>query len=211
MVDVPQELLQSSEVCDSHDGLRFQLHSTADGAMEHPLRDLQRSNGGLGLKTAPEKNFALRNRSIRPGCLSEPWVRVNDYAQLVKEFTNSNEVGTAARYSPGKVIRTHKVVMMGSPDQKRVSTSRVEWSNLSIRTSVRRPTRLTLAHSKKWRNHQAALALWFTYYNFCRVHTTLTDATRSDDEPVRKTTPAMAAGLTDHVWSVAELLRNIGL
>ena len=71
-------------------------------------------------------------------------------------------------------------------------------------------TRLTNAHSKKWENHKAALSLWFAYYNFCRVHTTLTDLTRAEGEPKRKTTPAMASGLTDHVWSVAELLRMIG-
>jgi hypothetical protein len=71
-------------------------------------------------------------------------------------------------------------------------------------------TRLTNAHSKKWANHEAAFAVWFAYYNFCRVHTTLTDETRSEDQPRRKTTPAMKAGLTDHVWSVAELLGAIG-
>jgi hypothetical protein len=75
--------------------------------------------------------------------------------------------------------------------------------------AIRRMTRLTNAHSKKWDNHNAAFALYFAYYNFCRVHTTLTDATRADDQPTRKTTPAMAAGLTDHVWSVAELLQQI--
>jgi hypothetical protein len=75
--------------------------------------------------------------------------------------------------------------------------------------AIRRMTRLTNAHSKKWDNHHAAFALYFAYYNFCRVHTTLTDATRADDQPARKTTPAMAAGLTDHVWSVAELLQQI--
>ena len=58
-------------------------------------------------------------------------------------------------------------------------------------------TRLTNAHSKKWENHKAAMALWFAYYNFCRVHATL------------KTTPAVAAGLTDHTWGMAELLAKI--
>jgi hypothetical protein len=70
-------------------------------------------------------------------------------------------------------------------------------------------TRVTNAHRKKWDNHRAAFALYFAYYNFCQVHTTLTDATRDERQPVRKTTPAMAAGLTDHVWSVAELLESI--
>jgi hypothetical protein len=67
---------------------------------------------------------------------------------------------------------------------------------------IRRLTRLTNAFSKKWENHEAALVLFFAYYNFCRPHMTLTE------EAGCKTTPAMAAGLTDHVWGVAELLRN---
>lgn len=76
--------------------------------------------------------------------------------------------------------------------------------------AIRRMTWLTNAHSKKWDNHRAALALYFAYYNFCRVHTTLTDDTRADGGPKRKVTPAMASGLTDHVWGVAELLERIG-
>lgn len=139
-----------------------------------------------------------------------------DYAQLVKEFVNSNEQGTAARYSPGKVVRTHKVVLLGNPDQSRVCTSHVERSNLSMRTSIRRMTRLTIGHSKKWRNHQAAIALWFAAYNYCRAHTTLTEATREYREDGTKTkpiptTPAMAAGLADRPWSVSELLNAIAV
>ena len=79
---MPQELLQGSEVRNAHDGLRFQLHSAAADAMEHPLRDLQRTNGGLALKTAPEKCFVLSNLSVRPGCLSEPRVPgINDFTR----------------------------------------------------------------------------------------------------------------------------------
>jgi len=78
-----------------------------------------------------------------------------------------------------------------------VCTSHVERSNLSIRMGVRRMTGLTNAFSKKWENHEANLAIWFLYYNFCRVHATL------------KTTPAVAAGLTDHVWSIDELLTQL--
>jgi IS1 family transposase len=121
-----------------------------------------------------------------------------DYAQLVKTYTSSNEVGTAARYSPGQVVHTHKVVLLGTPDEDRVCTSHIERQNLTMRMTLRRLTRLTNGHSKKWANHRAALALYFAYYNFCRVHATL------------KTTPAVAAGLTDHTWSVAELLVRIG-
>lgn len=92
-----------------------------------------------------------------------------------------------------------------------VCTSHVERSNLSMRTSIRRMTRLTLAHSKKWRNHQAAIALWFAYYNYCRVHTTLTEAAREVDRPANKTTPAMAAGLAEKPWNVSDLLNVIAV
>ena len=84
---------------------------------------------------------------------------------------------------------------MAIRDPKHVSTSFVERKNLSMRTSIRRFTRLTNAFSKKIENHAAAVAIWFMYYNFCRVHSTL------------RVTPAMEAGLTDHVRSIAELLR----
>lgn len=121
-----------------------------------------------------------------------------DFAQLVKTYGTTADVGPASRYSPGDVVSTHKVVIIGNPNDAEVCTSHAERSNLSIRMAVRRMTRLTNAHSKKWDNHRAALALYFAYYNFCRVHSTL------------KTTPAVASGLTDHTWSVAELLERIG-
>ena len=82
---------------------------------------------------------------------------------------------------------------MGDPDPKHVSTSNVERQNLSMRMSMRRFTRLTNGFSKKVENHGHAVALYFMYYNFCRVHGTL------------RITPAMEAGLSDHVWSIEEL------
>ena len=85
-----------------------------------------------------------------------------------------------------------------------ICTSIVERSNLTIRMTVRRLTRLTNAHSKKWENHEAALALFFAFYNFCRPHQTLTERMGY------KCTPAMRAGLTDHVWTVPELLQAAG-
>jgi hypothetical protein len=84
-------------------------------------------------------------------------------------------------------------VVSRDPDPKHVSTSFVERQNLSMRMSIRRFTRLTNAFSKKIENHAAAVALWFMYYNFCRVHSSL------------RVTPAMEAGIWDHVWSVEEL------
>jgi hypothetical protein len=105
--------------------------------------------------------------------------------------------GGQSRYSPGEVVDAYAVPCIGEPEMDDVCTSHAERQNLNIRMGIRRMTRLTNGHSKKWENHDAALALYFAYHNFCRVHTTL------------KTTPAVAAGLTDHVWSVAELLEEI--
>lgn len=115
-----------------------------------------------------------------------------DFAQLVKIYAAKQE--TETRYSPAECIGANKVAIYGNPDMDKVSTSHVERHNLSTRMSSRRYTRLTNAFSKKWEKHHAALALWFSYYNFCRVHRTL------------RVTPAMEAGLTDHVWSLRELL-----
>lgn len=131
-----------------------------------------------------------------------------DYGMMVKVYGSAQSEGEN-RYSPVEVIDAYKLVLIGNPDEARICTSHAERNNLSIRMGMRRMTRLTNAHSKKLANHEAAFALWFAYYNFCRVHETLTDNTRTGGQPRRKTTPAMAAGLTDHVWSVAELLQHI--
>jgi IS1 family transposase len=114
-----------------------------------------------------------------------------DYAQLQKIYGAPTENHT--RYSPAKCIGCDMKVVSGNPDPKHVSTSFVERQNLSMRMSIRRFTRLTNAFSKKVENHAAAVTLWFAYYNFCRVHQTL------------RVTPAMEAGISDHVWSVEEL------
>jgi len=103
------------------------------------------------------------------------------------------------RYSPGRVIDAYPVVWYGNPDEDKICTSHAERSNRTIRMQIRRFTRLTDAHSKKWENHEAALALFFCYYNYARVHMTL------------ETRPAVQAGLADHVWSVAEMLANVGV
>lgn len=114
-----------------------------------------------------------------------------DYAQLQKIYGAPAENHT--RYSPAQCIGCDMKVVSGDPDPKHVSTSFVERQNLSMRMSIRRFTRLTNAFSKKIENHAAAVALWFTYYNFCRVHSTL------------RVTPAMESGITNHVWSIEEL------
>lgn len=114
-----------------------------------------------------------------------------DYAQLQKVYGAPTE--DHKRYSPAVCIGCDMKVVSGNPDPKHVSTSFVERQNLSMRMSIRRFTRLTNAFSKKVENHAAAVALWFMYYNFCRVHQTL------------RVTPAMEAGISAHVWTVEEL------
>jgi IS1 family transposase len=115
-----------------------------------------------------------------------------DYAMLIKVYRNPSE--GEARYSPPEVAEVEVVPVSGNPDPKRICTSIVERSNLSVRMGTRRFTRLTNAFSKKWENHWAAVSLWYGFYNFCRVHKSL------------RVTPAMAAGISDHVWDVRELL-----
>ena len=115
-----------------------------------------------------------------------------DYAQLHKIY-GAPEVNES-RYSPATCIGCDMKTVSGVPDPKHVSTSYVERQNLNMRMSMRRFTRLTNGFSKKVENHGHAVALYFSYYNFCRVHQTL------------RVTPAMEAGLSDHVWSVEELV-----
>lgn len=129
-----------------------------------------------------------------------------DFAQLIKTYASppGGQAGASTRYSPGICIGTEKTRVMGEPDPKLVSTSFVERSNLTLRMQQRRFTRLTNAFSKKAENHAHAVSLYFMYYNYCRPHQTLTKAANGI-----KTTPAMAAHLTDHVWTVEEILEKM--
>lgn len=115
-----------------------------------------------------------------------------DYAQLVKIYGEGPK--TEARYSPANCIGAKKAAVTGDPDKKHISTSFIERQNLTLRMSNRRFTRLTNAFSKKVENHEYSVALHFMHYNFCRVHQRL------------RVTPAMEAGLADHVWSIAEVI-----
>ena len=117
-----------------------------------------------------------------------------DYGQIVKSYQGEPPINAARRYSPGWVVGVEKRVMFGNPHTRLISTSYVERSNLNARMDCRRFTRLTNGYSKKLANHEAAVALFIACYNFCRVHSTI------------KETPAMAVGLTDHPWSIAELM-----
>jgi IS1 family transposase len=102
--------------------------------------------------------------------------------------------GAGGRYSPPKMVNAKRATMWGAPDPKHVSTSHVERNNLTMRMHMRRYTRLTNGFSKKLEMHAMNLALHFTYYNFCKIHQSL------------RVTPAMQAGLSDHVWEIEELV-----
>lgn len=116
-----------------------------------------------------------------------------DYAMLVKHYGGVPDQGAARRYSPAECIGTTVGTVTGYPDYKHVSTSYVERANLTMRMGCRRFTRLTNAFSKKVENHAWAVSLHLMHYNFARIHKTL------------RITPAMAAGVTDHVWSLEEI------
>ena len=112
----------------------------------------------------------------------------------MKHYSAEQAVEAARRYSPARVVRVERMMVSGRPDNRRVSTSYVERSNLTLRMQQRRFTRLTNGFSKKLENHAAAVALYVAYYNLCRVHEAL------------RTTPAMALGVTDHIWTIGELI-----
>lgn len=114
-----------------------------------------------------------------------------DYAMLIKLYGTESE--GEKRYSPSQCIGTRTEVITGSPDKGKISTSYVERQNLTMRMGMRRFTRLTNAFSKRVENLAATVALHFMWYNFGRIHRTL------------RMTPAMEAGVTDHVWSLIEI------
>jgi len=117
-----------------------------------------------------------------------------DYAMLVKTYGSPESTKDQRRYSPAECTGIEKVPITGKPDKKEISTSYVERQNLTMRMSMRRFTRLTNGFSKKVENHAYHLALHYMYYNFCRIHKTL------------RVTPAMEAGIADHVWTLEEIV-----
>jgi IS1 family transposase len=119
-----------------------------------------------------------------------------DYAQLIKLYGDAPEA-FKGRYSPADCIGAKKERITGNPDKAHVSTSYVERSNLSIRMHMRRFTRLTNAHSKKFENHAWAVALHATFYNFVRIHSTI------------RMSPAMAAGISERLWEMSDIVALI--
>lgn len=120
-----------------------------------------------------------------------------DFAQLVKVFGETPGAGPERKYSPPVCTGAIKTPILGDPDERKISTSHVERANLTMRMGMRRFTRLTNAHSKKYANHVYALALFFMHYNFVRIHKAL------------RMSPAMAAGLTDTLWSMEDIAERV--
>lgn len=117
-----------------------------------------------------------------------------DYGQIVKTY-HATELETR-RYSPPEIVKIKRTSIFGNPDMRHVSTSYVERQNLTMRMHMRRLTRLTNAFSKKLDNFKSAVALHFAYYNFVRMHKSI------------RMTPAMAGGVTDHIWEVSDLIER---
>jgi transposase-like protein/IS1 family transposase len=151
------------------------------------------------LRLATSGRFQLSTDGWQPYRTTMPQELGNriDFSQIIKTFTTPPRSQWSGKYSPAEIVRIDKKAVCGNPDPSKICTSHVERSNLTLRMTVRRWTRLTNAFSKSWRHHEAALALYIAFYNFVRPHMTL------------KTTPAVASRLTDHQWTMEELLTTI--
>jgi IS1 family transposase len=129
-----------------------------------------------------------------PGAIAYSLGTRSRYAQLVKIYGVPVGEEDDHKYSPSKIKECIPTPLWGNPNPERICTSHVERQNLNIRTAMRRFTRLTIGFSKKWDNLKAALALYFAYYNFVRIHSSI------------RCTPAMEAGITNTVWTIQDLL-----
>jgi IS1 family transposase len=147
----------------------------------------------LASRMAGRVQLTTDGHAMYPSAVEDAFGGAVDFAQLVKIYGAAPE-GPEVRYSPAACLGTQKTAITGCPDPKLVSTSYVERANLSMRMGLRRYTRLTNAHSKKLANHCAALAIYFMHYNFARIHSTI------------RCSPAMAAGVTPHLWSIEEIV-----
>lgn len=148
------------------------------------------------LNGATTGNFQISTDGLGAYTNNVPFTFGNrvDFGQLIKSF---RQMQSTIRYSPGSIIASEKRAIFGNPDHDRICTSHIESFNQKFRMALRRFTRLTNAHSKSLKHHSAMQAIYFCYYNFCRKHETI------------KTTPAVAAGIADKQWSIAELLGKL--
>jgi hypothetical protein len=153
---------------------------------------LSGNNSMLKLRrsTSPNQRFQLTTDGLRPyiAAVDEMFSDRCDFAQLMKIYALPTQ--DDRRYSPPELVSALRVPISGKPDPERISTSHVERFNLTLRMSIS----LTNGFSRKLDNHRAAISLCIAYYNFCRLHGTL------------RVTPAMEAGISDHIWSIQELL-----
>ncbi len=117
-----------------------------------------------------------------------------DFAQLIKSYSEAPDTGPERKYSPGICTGAYSKQVTGKPDMAHVSTSHVESHNQKMRQHMRRFTRLTASHSKKFANHCHALALYFAFHNFVKVHSAL------------RMSPAMAAGIEARLWSMTDIV-----
>ncbi|HST52872.1 MAG TPA: hypothetical protein VLJ61_12745 [Pyrinomonadaceae bacterium] len=138
------------------------------------------------LRRATSGHFQLSTDGFKsyPDSIRAHFGNSIDFGQLVKTFSRG----------ANPILKITKTPQIGTPFLKRISTSHVERHNLTMRMSIRRLTRLTNAYSKKWENLRAALAFYFAYYNFCRIHSTI------------RCTPAMASSITNSSWPIEKLL-----
>ena len=120
-----------------------------------------------------------------------------DYAQLVKLYGESPDTGPERKYSPAECVGTRKKKVFGNPDLANVSTSLVEKHNQTMRQHMKRFARLTAAHSKKLENHAHMVSLYAVWYNFSRINSSV------------KMSPAMAAGISDHLWDIGDIVSLI--
>ena len=145
----------------------------------------------LASRLANRVQLTTDGHHVYLNAVDEAFARDIDYAMLVKHYAATPE--GEVRYSPAVCTGCEKTEIRGRPDPNHISTSYVERQNLNMRMGMRRFTRLTNAFSKKVENHGHAIALFYMYYNFARIHQTL------------RVTPAMEAGVSNHVWDIEEI------
>jgi IS1 family transposase len=157
--------------------------------------------GDLAMRLSRRVQISSDGMNAYPEAVERAFGSEVDFGQLVKTYSVEhlgNFKEAAKRYSPAEVVSVERTVVCGMPDVERICTSHVEKQNHTLRMHCRRLTRLTNAFSKKRENFEAAVALNFAYYNFCKMHLTI------------RCTPAMEAGIEKSQWSVADLLKQCG-